>query len=107
VNALAAQISNDYRESKSILVVALLKGAFVFASDLLKRLCVSRWCPLGDKTCICTAERSRMSLISWLVRRMKIRPCPGLFCFSFFLFFFFFVVQPKKALQGVNLVSWV
>lgn len=39
VGELAAQISNDY-QGKEILLVGVLKGAFVFCADLLRRLTV-------------------------------------------------------------------
>lgn len=37
VNALGKQITNDY-QGKDLLVIAILKGSFMFFSDLLKRI---------------------------------------------------------------------
>lgn len=38
VKALGEMISKDYRESKELLVIGLLKGAFMFTSDLVRNI---------------------------------------------------------------------
>lgn len=40
INELAAQISADYAENGQLVVVGILKGAFIFLSDLTRRLTV-------------------------------------------------------------------
>ena len=40
VNELAAQISADYADNGQLVVVGILKGAFIFLSDLARRLTV-------------------------------------------------------------------
>lgn len=37
VNALAAQITNDY-ENQEVTIICVLKGAFIFCSDLVKKI---------------------------------------------------------------------
>ena len=41
VSELAAQISTDYAEAGNLLLVGVLKGAFIFMADLTRRLTVS------------------------------------------------------------------
>jgi len=38
INALADRINADYAHVKNIMIVSILKGAFMFTSDLVKRL---------------------------------------------------------------------
>lgn len=40
VTELAEQISRDYRDSKNLVLIGVLKGAFIFASDLMRKLSV-------------------------------------------------------------------
>ncbi|MDH5607732.1 MAG: hypoxanthine phosphoribosyltransferase [Anaerolineae bacterium] len=43
VAALAAQISDDYRGLGSIVIVSILKGSFMFTSDLVRRLTIPHY----------------------------------------------------------------
>lgn len=40
VNELAAQVSADYADNGQLVIVGILKGAFVFLADLARRLTV-------------------------------------------------------------------
>ncbi len=40
IDELAKQINSDYSEVNNLMVISILKGAFMFTSDLLKRLSV-------------------------------------------------------------------
>jgi hypoxanthine phosphoribosyltransferase len=42
VNELAAQISADYRDKGNVVLVGVLKGAFIFLADLSRRLTIPR-----------------------------------------------------------------
>lgn len=42
VDALAAEISRDYADSDGVILVGVLKGAFIFLADLARRLTVPR-----------------------------------------------------------------
>lgn len=42
VDELAAEISNDYAESDNLVLIGVLKGAFIFLADLSRRLTVPR-----------------------------------------------------------------
>ena len=42
VSELAAQISEDYREAEELVLVGVLKGAFVFLADLARQLAIPR-----------------------------------------------------------------
>lgn len=42
VRALAAQISNDYANTQDLIMIGVLKGAFMFLSDLAKHLSIPR-----------------------------------------------------------------
>jgi len=43
VNELAAQISSDYADKDEIVLVGVLKGAFIFLADLSRRLSIPRY----------------------------------------------------------------
>ena len=38
IDKLAEQINDDYTDIEKIMIVSILKGAFMFTSDLLKRI---------------------------------------------------------------------
>jgi hypoxanthine phosphoribosyltransferase len=40
VSALAKQISSDYKYSTNLVIIGVLKGAFIFTSDLVRHLTV-------------------------------------------------------------------
>ncbi len=42
VSELAAQISDDYRDKGEVVLVGVLKGAFIFLADLSRRLTIPR-----------------------------------------------------------------
>ena len=42
VTELAAQISEDYRDKGNIVLIGVLKGAFIFLADLSRRLAIPR-----------------------------------------------------------------
>lgn len=42
VNELAARISEDYKDKGEIILVGVLKGAFIFLADLSRRLTIER-----------------------------------------------------------------
>ena len=42
VDELAAQISSDYADTSDLMLVGVLKGAFIFLSDLSRRLTIER-----------------------------------------------------------------
>lgn len=42
VNALAAQISKDYADKGELVLIGVLKGAFIFLADLSRRLTIPR-----------------------------------------------------------------
>lgn len=43
VEELAAQISNDYRDQGSVVLVGILKGSYMFMSDLSRRLTIPNY----------------------------------------------------------------
>jgi hypoxanthine phosphoribosyltransferase len=42
VNELAAQISSDYADKDELVLIGVLKGAFIFLADLSRRLTIPR-----------------------------------------------------------------
>ena len=40
IDKLAEQINDDYTDIENIMIVSILKGAFMFTSDLLKRITI-------------------------------------------------------------------